>query len=42
MVWNELAAGIVARADDGRIPDITEPWPTKDVSSLETLCECLY
>ena len=31
MVWNEMA-GLVARAD-ASIPDITDPWPVKDVSS---------
>lgn len=24
--------GLVARADENGIPDITDPWPTKDVS----------
>jgi chitin synthase len=36
MVWNEMM-GLVARADDS-IPDITDPWATKDVSSLTFQC----
>ncbi|KAF2818896.1 chitin synthase-like protein d [Ophiobolus disseminans] len=30
MVWNEMAAGLIARAD-ASIPDITDPWPVKDI-----------
>lgn len=31
MVWHEAMGMIFARQED-RIPDITEPWPVKDVS----------
>ncbi|KAA8611854.1 hypothetical protein PtrSN002B_003188 [Pyrenophora tritici-repentis] len=31
MVWQEMM-GLVARAaEDGSIPDITDPWPVKDI-----------
>lgn len=33
MVWHE-AMGVFARASNGT-PDITDPWPTKDVSLLK-------
>jgi len=40
MVWNEMA-GLGARAD-ASIPDITDPWPTKDVRNSVESNEMLY
>jgi hypothetical protein len=38
MVWYEMA-GLVARADNS-IPNFTDPWAVKDVSSNSRFVEC--